>query len=80
MVLFMVITFATKSQGGINDAEKFGFPITFFSAVNNGELVTETNFSVVALLVNFLLCYLVAFAVVSALSLLKVERKKTVMA
>lgn len=79
MILFMTATFATKSQAGINEPEKFGFPFTFFTAVNNGDLISETSFSVVALLVNFILCLLIAFAIVSVLSLLKVERKKALM-
>ena len=77
MAIFMSATFATsQTQTTFASADKFGFPLTFFSAVTNGETIVDTNFSAIALIVNLALCFAAAYGIVSALWLLKVEKKK----
>jgi predicted outer membrane lipoprotein len=77
MTIFMTATFATsQTQTIFAGADKFGFPLTFFTAVTNGEAIVDTNFSAIALIVNLGLCFAVAYGIVSALWLLKVEKKK----
>ncbi len=81
MTIFMVAIFATSTgQTNFGEADKFGFPFTFFTASINGEAITDTNFSLVALFGDLSICFLIGFAIVSALSLLKVEKKKAMIA
>ena len=81
MVLFMAATFATgTSQATFVGADKFGFPFTFFSATNNGEVINDTNFSLIALIGNLGICFAIAFGIVSLLSMFKVEKKKSAVA
>lgn len=81
MILFMTATyFTTQSQTSVAAVDKFGFPFTFFSATNNGETINETNFSVLGLVANLAICFIISFGVITILSIFKVEKKKTIIA
>lgn len=71
----MTATFATKSQTPYIGSDEFGFPFTFFSASNTGEVVTDTKFNLMALLGDLASCFVIAYGVVSVLYLLKVDKK-----
>ncbi len=77
MVLFMVATYSTsQSQAALAAADQFGFPFVFFTAANNGEVISETHFSLISLLGDLSIYFTIAFGVVALLSLFKVDKKK----
>jgi hypothetical protein len=81
MVLFMAATYTTsQTQAAMVEADKFGFPFVFFTAANNGEVVSETHFNLASLLGDLSIYFAISFGVVAMLSLLKVEKKKPSMA
>jgi hypothetical protein len=74
--LFMISTFATsKFQTAFGDADKFGFPFVFFSAHNAGEVLENKAFSFAAIFADIAIYFTIAYAIVSLVSLLKVDRK-----
>ena len=81
MVLFMSATYSTsQSQGALAAADQFGFPFVFFTAANNGEVVSETHFKLLSLAGDLAIYFAIAFGFVAILSLFKVEKKKPSMA
>lgn len=71
-------TFATcKFNSGLGQIDKFGFPFTFFSANNEGEIIQNSYFSGAALFINFLICFVISITIFGLISLLKVEKKNT---
>lgn len=77
--LFMISIFVTsKFQSGFGQADKFGFPFVFFSAENVGEMVENKNFTPEFLLVDFAIYFAIAYAVVSLIAMLKVERNNKI--
>lgn len=81
MILFMSATYFTaQSQSSLADVDKFGFPFTFFSATNNGEVINDTSFSLLGLIGDLAICFAIAFGMLSVLSIFKVEKKKTMIA
>lgn len=81
MVLFMSVTYSTaQSQSALTAADRFGFPFVFFTAANNGEIISETHFSLLSLVGDLSIYFAIAFGVVAILSLFKVEKKKPSMA
>ena len=81
MITFMVALFATSTvQTTFGDTDKFGFPYIFFTASANGEIISDTHFSIEALLGDLGICFVLSYGVVSILSLLKVNKKKTIIA
>ena len=73
--LFMTSTFVTsKFQTAFGDVDKFGFPFVFFSAQNEGEVMQNKVFSLFALMADTAIYFTIAFAIMSLISLLKVDR------
>lgn len=73
-----VSTFATcKFNSGLGEIDKFGFPFTFFSANNDGEVIQHSSFSGTALFINFLICLIISFTIFGLINLLKVQKKNT---
>ncbi len=69
-------TFVTcKFNAGLGEIDRFGFPFMFFSANSAGEIVQNNNFSGIALLIDFAICFIISYSIVSLISLLKVEKK-----
>ena len=76
--LFMISTFVTsKFQSAFGDADKFGFPFVFFSAQNTGEVLENKMFSFFSLLADFTIYFIIAYAIASLISMLKVDRTPT---
>ncbi|MCX6208444.1 MAG: hypothetical protein NTZ59_02795 [Bacteroidetes bacterium] len=74
-------TFATcKFNSRIGEIDRFGFPFTFFSADNTGEVIQNSYFSAPALIINYLIALVISIAIVSLINLLKVEKKNTTLA
>jgi hypothetical protein len=77
MVLFMSATYSTsQSQSALAAADQFGFPFVFFTAANNGEVISETHFNLLSLIGDLSIYFALAFGFVAILSILKVEKKK----
>lgn len=76
MATFMVVTFITGSfQQGLGSEDKIGYPFVFFSAFNEGEVLQNKYFSLIALVIDFLIYFIIGYIFVSVMNLLKVDRE-----
>jgi hypothetical protein len=72
MIIFMIVTFATKQyQINANDMDQFGYPFVFFTSANNAEIKNITSFSGSALLCDLGICAVASLIIIYIFSFIK---------
>jgi hypothetical protein len=78
MVLFLAAIITTSNfQTDYHVGDKFGWPLVFFTAFNNHEVVTDQSFSILNLIVDLTFCMLCSIGIYTLFSKLKIERKSS---